>query len=369
MKVLIFIFTMSRGGAARVTSSLCQEMTKNGYQVHLATNIETNPIFYEVPDSVVTHQYYAQKQDSGLLNSLKMNFAYCRLARQIIKRVSPDVIIAVEPRMFLYAKLGNIGLGIPIIASEHTTFDIKHDVIKHNVLINFIRHRLYGTANALTILTKKDYNLLGRKFPNKTVIYNPLSFPVLDYPTNRKKNILCAGRLDAWKIKGFDTILDCWQRIASEYPDWVLEIAGDGTVESTDFLRTTINNKGLSDRVVLLGQVDNMQEKLSQTAIFALPSRVEGFPMVLMEAMSQGCACVAYEVSGAVYEMINNGEDGIIVPDSDVDSFVEGLSRLIESAELRDKISKNALASVQRFSPSSFMKSWDDLIKRVVNKK
>ena len=62
MKVLIFIFTMSRGGAARVTSSLCQEMTKNGYQVHLATNIETNPIFYEVPDSVVTHQYYAQNK-------------------------------------------------------------------------------------------------------------------------------------------------------------------------------------------------------------------------------------------------------------------------------------------------------------------
>jgi glycosyltransferase involved in cell wall biosynthesis len=174
--------------------------------------------------------------------------------------------------------------------------------------------------------------------------------------------------LDVWYIKGFDTILDCWQRLASKYPDWVLEIAGDGTEASVDFLKKAIIQRNLTDKVKLLGQIDNMQETLSTTSIFALPSRVEGFPMVLMEAMSQGCACVAYEVGGATYEMINNEEDGLIIPDADIDSFEKGLSRLIENAELREKLSKNALVSIQRFSPSSFMKSWEKLIEKVVNR-
>ena len=123
---------------------------------------------------------------------------------------------------------------------------------------------------------------------------------------------------------------------------------------------------GLTNRVVLLGQVDNMQKKLSQTSIFALPSRVEGFPMVLMEAMSQGCACVSFEIGGATLEMMTHNKDGIIIKDADIEGFTRGLSLLIESSALREQLSSSALHSIQRFSPLSFMKSWDDLISRVV---
>ena len=364
MKVLIFLSMLARGGAARVTCTLCQEMVKLGYEVHVATNIETAPIFYQLPETAILHKFYVPKKGRGLWSSLKMNVGYCSLSKSIIREVDPDVVIGVEPRTFVYARIGSWIAHKPIIACDHTSFTRKQDC-----LTDFTRYRFYGTADALTILTQKDYDVLGKRFPQKTVIYNPLSFPVLDHPTERKKNILCAGRLDVWKIKGFDTILDCWQRIASKYPDWVLEIAGDGTTATVELLKNYISRRGLSERVKMLGQVDNMQEKLSQTAIFALPSRVEGFPMVLMEAMSQGCACIAYEVGGATYEMVTNEEDGLIVPDSDVDYFVRGLSRLIENAELRDRLSKNALISIQRFSPSAFMKSWDDLIRSVVNKK
>lgn len=363
MKVLIFLSMLTRGGAARVTCTLCHEMVKGGYEVHVATNSETMPVFYQLPVEAIVHKFYVPKRGAGLWSSLKMNIGYCSLSKGIIKEVDPDVVIGVEPRVFVYARVGCWLTRKPIIACDHTSFTRKQDW-----LTDFTRYHFYGTADALTILTKKDNDILGKRFPQKTVIYNPLSFPVLDHPTLRKQNVLCAGRLDVWYIKGFDTILDCWQRLASKYPDWVLEIAGDGTEESVDFLKKAIIQRNLTDKVMLLGQIDNMQETLSTTSIFALPSRVEGFPMVLMEAMSQGCACVAYEVGGATYEMINNEEDGLIIPDADIGSFEKGLSRLIENAELREKLSKNALVSIQRFSPSSFMKSWEKLIEKVVNR-
>lgn len=364
MKALIFISTMSRGGAARVTSTLCHEMVKAGYEVHIATNIATSSIFYKIPSEVEMHNFHVHKHGTGLWHAIKMNIGYCRLARQITKEVQPDIIISVEPRMFMYTQIGSVGLNIPVIASDHTTFSLKQDK-----LTDFIRYKFYGTADALTILTKKDYNLLGNKFHNKTIIYNPISFPVLTSATNRKQNILCAGRLDAWEIKGFDMMLDCWQSLASMYPDWILEIAGDGKAETVSFIQKLIKERNLNDRVILLGQVENMQEKLSQTSIFALPSRAEGFPMVLMEAMSQGCACVAFEVGGATYEMITDNEDGIIIKDLDTESFTAALLSLIENPQLRDKLSQNALKSIQRFSPESFMESWNNLICCVINKK
>lgn len=362
MKILIFISMLSRGGAARVTSTLCNEMIKAGHEVHVATNNVTSTIFYQLSESAILHPFYIKKEKTGIWASIKLNFHYIRLARQVIKTVRPNVIIGVEPRVYLYTKLGAIGYNTPVIACDHTSFSRKQDSIT-----NFIRYKFYGTADALTILTEKDRQLLGKKFPNKTVIYNPLSFPPLDHPTNRKRNILCAGRLDVWHIKGFDIILDCWQKISEKHPDWIMEIAGDGHDESVTFLKKYIEQKGLNGRVALLGQVENMQEKFAQTSIFALPSRVEGFPMVLMEAMSQGCACIAYEVGGAIPEMMTNNVDGIIVKDLDIQAFTEGLSKLIENHALREDLSANAITSVQRFSPKSFMESWNDLLNQLVN--
>ena len=364
MKILIFISMLSRGGAARVTSTLCNEMVKAGHEVHIATNNTTSTIFYQLSESAILHPFHIKKEKTGIWASIKLNFHYIRLARQLIRTIKPDVIIGVEPRVYLYTKLGAIGYNAPVIACDHTSFSRKQDSIA-----NFIRYKFYGTADALTILTKKDYNLLGNKFPNKRVIYNPLSFPVLDCPTTRKQNILCAGRLDVWHIKGFDIILECWQNLSEKYPDWVLEIAGDGTDEATLHLKQTIEDKGLTDRVVLLGQVENMKDKFAQTSIFALPSRVEGFPMVLMEAMSQGCACIAYEVGGAIPEMVTDNIDGIVIKDSDILAFTEGLSQLIDDNNLRDRLSKNAIKSIERFSPESFMMSWNNLLNRLVNQK
>ena len=363
MKVLIFISMLSRGGAARVTSTLCKEMIETGYEVHVATNTESSSIFYQLPEAIMFHPFHIKKTKSGIWESVKLNINYCRLVHQIVIAVKPDVIIGVEPRVYLYTKLGSIGYNAPVIACDHTSFSRKQDFIT-----NFIRYKFYGTADALTILTKKDSDLLGKKFPNKRVIYNPLSFPALDYPTTRQQNILCAGRLDVWHIKGFDIILECWRAISERYPDWILEIAGDGSDEATLHLKQSIYEKGLAGRVVLLGQVENMKDKFAQTSIFALPSRVEGFPMVLMEAMSQGCACIAYEVGGAIPEMMTNNVDGIIVKDLDIQAFTEGLSMLIENQTLREDLSANAITSVQRFSPKSFMESWSDLLNQLINR-
>lgn len=138
-----------------------------------------------------------------------------------MKVIKPDLILAVQANGFIRAFIANRGMGIPIIAIDHTSFARKMDFIN-----TLTRHYLYRYADGLSILTKRDEKLLGDKYPKKRVIYNPLTYPLLKEFPKREKTILCVGRFDIWQIKGFDLIVEIWEELAAKYPDWKLVFAG-----------------------------------------------------------------------------------------------------------------------------------------------
>ena len=128
-----------------------------------------------------------------------------------------------------------------------------------------------------------------------------------------------------------------------------------------------IAEKGVQDHVKLLGRVSDMKSLYAESSIFALPSRMEGFPMVLMEAMSQGCACVAFSVGGSSDEMMSE-KSGLLIPDGDASSFEAALVRLIENEKEREMFSQNAIKEVSRFSVDFFMDEWEKLINETLKK-
>ena len=231
---------------------------------------------------------------------------------------------------------------------------------------NFIRQHLYGFANALTILTQYDYQLLGRKYPNKIVMYNPLAFNIAHRIGIRPKVITAIGRLDVWEVKGFDLLLEIWASVVHKHPDWALQIAGTGNESSIQFLKRISRDKGIENSVHFLGFVDNIENVLKETSIFVLTSRIEGFPMSLIEAMSQGCACISFAIKGIIREIITTEIDGIIVPDGNIQSFAYSLDLLIKDDEFRYKLANNALLSVKRFSPDNIVENWEKLFNKLV---
>ena len=231
----------------------------------------------------------------------------------------------------------------------------------------YTRHHLYKYADGISILTKRDEKLLGEKYPQKVVIYNPLTWPLLKGATCRNKTVLAAGRFEIWRIKGFDLLLTVWGDLAKSFPDWTLQIAGTGTEEDIATIKALIKNNGVQDRVELLGQVSDMKTLYSKTGIFALSSRVEGMPMVLLEAMSQGCPCVAFDVGGASSEMLQDG-GGIVVKDGDVEGFQSALWELMEHEDQRLSMSDDAVLSAGHFTVDIFMDKWISLINKTIHK-
>ena len=361
MKILFINDQYERGGAGRVAAILANQLYARGYEVVLVHDFKNWKTLYQINEDIPKRLIQTKSSSAGKFSKMIKWLRCVRTLRRYIREEAPDVIVATQAMMFLCTYLANIFTGIPIVVADHTSFSRRI-----NPILDFVRYKLYAKASGLSILTRKDAQILGDRFPNKQVIYNPLSFPVLDVVTQRNKRVLCVGRLEVWKLKGFDTIIRIWDSIASMYPEWVLEIAGSGDEEAVSYLNKMIEERGLSS-CVLLGHVNNMQDLYASSEIFALPSRMEGFPMSLMEAMSQGCACVAFEVGGSTREMLEENA-GYVVKDGDEEAFEQALRDLMSDDRIRHQFSVNATESVRRFSVDEFLKSWESLLIKTYTK-
>lgn len=355
-KVLVLIDQMETGGAGRVTSTLLPGLLKKGYDVVMALDNVNCKVFYPIPESVRQISIGIKNDAPTGVKQLKMILS----TRRIIKREHPDVVIAVTFSPFLYAHYASKGLGVPVICYDHTSFGRNM-----GRYVNWIRYNLYGKADKLVILTKKDESLLGSKFPHKEVVYNPLTYPVAHHTGDRCKTVLCVGRIDSWEVKGFDRMIDMWSHIAPKYPDWKLRIAGGGAEDKVAEIRKMSKDSGVDKQIEFLGQIYDMPALYAATSIFALPSRVEGFPMVLLEAMSQGCVCCTFEMGGAVNEMMNE-TSGAIVKDNELTDFERALEKLINLYPHYEDLQESGYKDAARFSSKNFYDQWNRIIQSVI---
>ena len=128
------------------------------------------------------------------------------------------------------------------------------------------------------------------------------------------------------------------------------------------------NELNIIDSIVFLGFCQNLNEKLKKSSIFVLSSRYEGFPMVLIEAMSQGCACVSFDCVSGPKEIIKDGIDGILVEDQNMLQMEKEICRLIEDDKLRKLLAENAVRNIQRLSIQNISDKWLDLVNNIIDK-
>lgn len=365
MRLLVLVDQMAVGGGGRVASIMLRGLAANGHEILLETDVSKG-FLYEIPESVKTVQVQYTPGHTDLPGRIKQFIRRIKGRRNNIRNFKPDAIVAYLPLQFTDALLANIGTGIPLIVSDHTA--MSRDLGKWT---NFIRHHLYGLADCATILTEKDRRYLGKRVKYKEVVYNPLTFPPIDNLDDyaaRRKNILCVGRVSSWDVKGFDRIIRIWGHIAAQYPEWTLEIAGPGSDDKIAQLMSMARDAGCADSLKFLGNIAEIKDLYRESSIFALPSRVEGFPMALIEAMSQGCACVSFDLDGAISEIANDNEDCLIAPDNDLDAFEQRLVELLDSADLRKSIASAAIKNISEYSEQRFIDQWQQILNRLTKK-
>lgn len=354
MKVAYIINHLNGGGAARLISLLAGGMADRGHEVLLVADISLG-VTYELNKQVRLIPL-VPNCGSSKLSRLFRGIRLINNIRKIVREEVPDVVIAMIPSMCFYTRFATWGVKVPVVFSDVTSFARKEDFFTH-----FIRHYFYNTADSVVIETENDSRILGNKLPKKTIIPNPISYPIYEGNEPREKTILLIGHTSRWEIKGFDMLFSFWDEVANDFPDWKLLLIGGEDEESKGYLESFIKTEQGKSSIEYLGFQSHVDKILQKTSIYALPSRIEGFPMSYMEAMSQGCAAVCFKIHGVITEISENGKCCLLVDDGDVNLFKQKLEELMLNESLRYNLSKAGRAVVQDYTIENISKMWESL--------
>ena len=218
---------------------------------------------------------------------------------------------------------------------------------------------LFRFADAFVVLTKADQRFYRKALCRATVIPNAMLSAFSGCSDLKNPMLVAAGRLT--EIKGFDQLIDAFAMIAPAHPEWKLCICGDG--ELMDTLKQQADSHGLSDRILFPGFV-SITDRMRSAGGFVLSSRSEGFPLVLLEALTHGLPVVAYELP-AVKEIC--GSRGVLTAAcGDTAALAEKMDQLLSSEQLRNRLSEEAIAVSQQYTVAAVAEKWMDLFRQLL---
>lgn len=364
MKVDFIISALSSGGAERVAALVANNLAKKkDYEISVITFYEEKEDDYPLDPSIKRIKLWLPKFVPN--PAIKNMFGLLRHYKTKANR--PDVIISYITLTNLIAIIVANLFSIKIIAQEHNSH-LRYMEGRKKISA-FTKKYIYKMANLVTVLTSFDIEFYNKHGVNTYVMPNPCSFPpLIDNTHVREKSILAVGNLTRYHHKGLDNLIKLIAPILKKNPDWKLKIAGsgDGDIGLNHLTQLAKENNTL-DKIEFIGFVKNISEIMHQSSIFILPSRFEGLPMVLLEAMSQGMACIAYNCKTGPSDIIENNRNGLLIEDQNMIKMQDSLNELINNANLRHRLSENGINSLDKYHISRITERYENLITKIVN--
>lgn len=410
MKICIVCPRLCHGGAERVAVSLANGFVARGHEVIFFADL------YEEQTFVLDESIQLLNLVPQTKNKFKKWGGAVRLLRKQLKKNRPDVIIGIMSLCSVVAKLASTGMGIPVVATEHNAFE-RPEEVRLSFLERFYKFYFCKFYSCLTVLAESDKKLISNKLKNVAVMPNPLPLESASSNPSKRRVVLACGRIDNWYCKGFDVLIRAWGRVngqliidngklSSNGEPWKLVIAGVWrNPETRTYLDSIAKECGVLNKIEYTGFVEDMQKLYAESSIFVLSSRYEGFGLVLIEAMSQGCACVACDYKGRQSEILNPAQvqsietrrstrrgafraqrgknlnletrnrkfeacdTGILCEPDDVEALAEAMKKMIEDDEYRESVRAKAIERSKYYSIGNTMNRWEELLSSLQSKR
>lgn len=369
----------SAGGVERVISVKASYFAEVfGYDVTIiVTDGNEKNTFFQISSKVQIVNLNLGFEELWKVSFLKKLLLYAvkqrkfrKLLTEELMRIRPDITISVLRREINFIneiKDGSHKLGeLHVNRSNYRNFTLRDTNVIKKVfskfwMANLVRHlkKLDGIV-VLTEAAKSDWPELS----NISLIPDPLPFKSKRVSPLSKKRVVSIGRY-AYE-KGNDLLLQSWSKVEKVCDDWILDIYGMGNKESYHQL---IRELGIDERRChLYGSISNVEEIYLEGSIFALPSRFEGFGLVIIEAMSCGLPVVSFDCENGPRNIITNGRDGYLIQPFDVDAYAEKLIQLIHDKELRMQIGAAAYESSKHYAIEGIARLWKQLFDDIMLK-
>lgn len=352
------------GGVERMIISVMNEMVRRGHDVALFSWDRQNAVaFYPIHPQVKWFKLASgdPSQKAGMGERLRR----VSRVRRMVKDFGPDVITCFQGGPFR-AMLGYTwGLGIPLVAAERTAPTLYDHA--NNARLKTIEHWSFGFAARITVQFDRYRQYYPRRLQD-LIVETPNPVPEALHHAKPEApgadgrfTLLSVGRLSYQK--NYETLVQAFARIADRFPLWDLKIVGEG--ENRSALQDAVTRLALGpDRIQMPGKTDKVAEAYSAGNLFCLPSRWEGFPNALAEALAHGLPAVGFEGCAGVPDLIDRGETGRLAPgNGSADMLADVLASLMAEHELRGQMGRKASTAMSRYRPEICFDRWETALR------
>jgi len=299
---------------------------------------------------------------------LGKQFKYRRLLKKELMRIRPDITISVLRREINFINSipdGSHKIGeLHVNRSNYRNFTSRDSNLVKRFFAHFwindlLKHlRKLDRMVVLTEDAKADWPELS----NIQLIPDPIPFKIDQVSPLSSKRVVSIGRY-AYE-KGNDLLLKAWAKVEKACQDWSLDIYGMG--DQTPY-KKQMHELGIDEtRCHLHGSLTDVKDVYLASSVFTLPSRFEGFGLVIIEAMACGVPVVAFDCENGPRNIITNNQDGILVTPFDTDAYADGLLRLIRDDQFRSQLGRCAHNTSKRYFIEDIAMQWKGLFDEVM---
>lgn len=359
------------GGMERVLTIKANYFAeKMGYDITiiLTDGMNEKPFYELSPKIHIEHldvnynELWDKPLHKKILIYLKKQKLYKKRLSDCLMRIRPDITVSMlrrEINFITSIKDGSLKVG-ELHVNKHNYRELSGEkgigFIKRTLSLLWMwqLNQKLKTLDKFVILTAEDQKNWAY-LSNTHVIHNPLPFLPLKTSDCEQKRVIAVGRYTYQK--GFDLLIEAWRMVAPRHNDWSLQIYGSGDKEEFCALkeRYALSSLHLEDAT------EEIADKYLESSIFVLSSRYEGFGMVITEAMACGVPPVSFACPCGPRDIINDGEDGLLVENSNIEQLAEKICYLIENEEIRKEMGHKARINVERFKVENIAKQWQKL--------
>lgn len=363
-RILFAVSSLSAGGAERMIAELANAFAESGSSVAVLTWGAATTDHHILRTEIERLALDLIWDSVTSLQSIASNFRRSRAIRRAVRQFRPDVVVSFVEMTNVRMLAALAGTGLPVIVSERT--NPRHYQLSG--AWNWVRRLLYPWASAV-VVQSESVAQWAREFVAARRVHVLPNF-VRDLPpassiAERSSNeILAVGRLS--REKGFDLLLRAFAASGLSERGVRLTILGEGPERQA--LMSLARVLGVENVVSMPGVVRDPEKWMAGSAAFVLPSRYEGFPNALLEAMAMGCAVIATDCDSGPRQIIRNGVDGVLVPLEDVAALAEALRTVLSDPDLRMRLSFAALSVRQRFEKKVILERWRALLGEVLSR-
>lgn len=358
-KVLCLVIpSLASGGMERVICEIANDFSKReDIAVHLII-LTKQPIFYSLDEKVIIHE--PEFKTKGV-NKLSTTIRVLFFLRKKLKEINPHSFLSFGSKYNSFVMLSSMGLKIKRYLSDRNSPQINSRLsFKNNSVYKtgsgfqyILKHLLYPGATGIIVQTETAKRIETERLRHQNIISIPNPVRKISFDGEPKeKIILNVGRFVATKQQ--ELLIEIFSRI--NYKDWKLVFAGEGPL--LEHAKKLVKDLNLEKSVEFTGNRTDIDKLYQKSEIFAFTSVSEGFPNALAEALNTPLATIAIDCIAGPSDLIDDGVNGFLIPQSNIKEYEEKLTMLMEDEKLRDKFKANSIKKMKNFEYDVIMDSF-----------